>query len=322
MSRSGNSSQEASRDYIAGAGSQALPGYILSGRLSKASDPFTTIIGRSTLRSLPPGHGQSTETDGLQRGSILTSNGNALFDPTAYLAHDGPGRTVIELKPQEAFFCQGDLAESVFYLQSGQARVTVVSQRGKEATITLLSAGEFVGEDSLTNAGALHMSTATSINGCTAMKIERKEMLRALHEEWALSEIFVNYLLVRARQTESDLLDQLFNSSENRLARILLLMAEFGKPDQFEGLIPEITEERLAQMIGAPRSSVSLFMKHFNELGLIHYDGRIRVNRTLLSAILHDQLPGDNAAKPAINYVPRGQSKSAKRTHSSFGLIT
>ena len=120
-----------------------------------------------------------------------------------------------------------------------------------------------------------------------------------IHEERSLSEIFIKYLLLRARQTESDLLDQLFNSSEKRLARILLLMAEFGEPDQFEGLIPEITEDELAQMIGAPRSRVSFFMNHFHELGLIDYDGRIRVHRALLNAILHDQLPGNNGPKAA-----------------------
>ena len=192
----------------------------------------------------------------------------------------------------------------------------MVSQGGKEATITLLSAGEFVGENSLASVGALHISTATSITACTALKIERKEMLRAMHEECSLSEIFIKYLLVRAKRTESDLLDQLFNSSEKRLARILLLMAEFGKPDQFAGLIPEITEESLAQMIGAPRSSVRLFMNHFHELGLIDYDGRIRVNRALLNAILHDQFPGDNAAKPPIPELPRKQSKPVKRPRS------
>ena len=140
-----------------------------------------------------------------------------------------------------------------------------------------------------------------------------------MHKEWSLSEIFIKYLLVRARQTESDLLDQLFNSSEKRLARILLLMAEFGEPDQFAGLIPEITEESLAQMIGAPRSSVSFFMKHFHELDLIHYDGSIRVNRALLNAILHDQLPGDNTATPAIVDVPRVPSRPAERTRSRPG---
>jgi CRP-like cAMP-binding protein len=231
----------------------------------------------------------------------------------------GPGRTIIELKPHETFFCQGEPAEFVFYLQKGRSKVTVVSPGGKQATITFLSGGEFIGENSLTTVGALHSTTATSITVCSALKIERKEMLRVMHEQSSLAEIFIKYLLVHAKQTQSDLLDQLFNSSEKRLAQILLLMAEFGEPDQFAGVIPEITEESLAQMIGAPRPSVSFFMKHFHELGLIHYDGRIRVNRALLSAILHDQLPGDNTAKPAIAEIPRKRSTSANRTRSRPG---
>lgn len=242
----------------------------------------------------------------------MTSDDSTRFDPAAYLAQAGPGRSLIEFKPHETFFCQGDPAEYLFYLQSGRARVTVVSPGGKEATITLLSAGEFIGENSLASSGTLHLSTAASISTCKALKIERGEMLRVMHEEWALSEMFIKYLLVRATRTESDLLDQLFNSSEKRLARILLLMAEFGEPTQFEGLIPEISEENLAQMIGAPKSRVSFFMKHFNELGLIEYGDRIRVHKSLLNAILHDQFPGDNAIKPPISDIPQKLPKLAK----------
>ncbi len=234
----------------------------------------------------------------------------------AFLANSGPGRTIIDLKPQEPLYCQGEPADSVFYLQSGQARVTVVSEDGREATITLLSKGEFVGEHSLVNVGARRLSTATSITTCRALKIESREMLRVMHEESTLSDIFVKYLLLRASRTESDLLDQLFNSSEKRLARILLLMAEFGEPDQFEGLIPEITEESLAQMIGTKKTSVSFFLNHFREHGFIDYDGRIRVHKALLNAILHDRLPGDNAAKPAIIDVPRKQTHLVKPTRS------
>ena len=144
-------------------------------------------------------------------------------------------------------------------------------------------------------------------------------MLRVMREQSSLSEVFIKYLLVRARRIESDIVDQLFDSCKKRLARILLSMAEFGEPDQLAGLIPEISEESLAEMIGAPRSSVSLFMKHFHELGLIDYDGRIRVNRSLLNAILHDQLPGDNTAKPAIADIPRKRSTPVKRIDSRPG---
>jgi CRP/FNR family cyclic AMP-dependent transcriptional regulator len=162
----------------------------------------------------------------------------------------------------------------------------------------------------------LHSTTASSTTDCRALKIDRKVMLRVMHEEWALSEIFIKFLLVRARQTESDLLDQLFNSSERRLARVLLLMAEFTEPNQFEGLIPDITEESLAEIIGIPSSSVSSFMNHFHELGLIVYNGRIRVNRGLLDAVLHDRLPGDNTQRPAIGDYPGTQSKPVKPTRS------
>lgn len=295
---------------------------LLSRDSSVAPNPFATDAYQSTPKLLPPGPARSTQSNGLQRGNILTSAGGIRFDSAAFLANAGPGRTMIELKPNEAFFCQGDPAEFVFYLQNGHARVTVVSQGGKEATITLLSGGEFIGESSLASVGAPHLSTATSITDCQALKIERKVMLRVMHEEWTLSEIFIKFLLMRARQTESDLVDQLFNSSEKRLARILLLMAEFSEPNQFEGLIPDITEESLAQMIGAPRSSVSFFMNHFHDLGLIVYGDRIRVNRTLLDAILHDRLPGDNTQRPVISDIPRIPAKPAKRIRSRSRFIT
>ena len=227
------------------------------------------------------------------------------FDADAFLASAGIGRKIVELHEKQTFFSQGEAADSIFYLQSGRAKLTVVSSNGKEATITLLSAGDFVGEESLASVGALHMATATSITDCTALKIERAEMLRAMHEEHPLSEIFVKYLLARGMRTQSDLVDQLFNSSEKRLARILLLMAEFGEPGESKKLIPEIAEESLAEMIGATRSSVSFCMNRFRELGLIDYDGRIRVHKALLNVILHDQFPDDNAVKPAIIGIPR-----------------
>ncbi|MGA8781263.1 MAG: Crp/Fnr family transcriptional regulator, partial [Terracidiphilus sp.] len=159
------------------------------------------------------------------------------FDTATFLANAGLGRTIIELKPKETFFCQGDTADSVFYLQKGRASVSVVSQRGKEATITLLSAGEFVGEESLAAIVGLHMATATAVNTCTALKISRDEMIRVMHDEPAFADIFLKFLLTRSMRTQADLVDQLFNSSEKRLARILLLMAEFGKPGEPETLI-------------------------------------------------------------------------------------
>src|ERR1700677_370381 len=211
---------------------------------------------------------------------------------------------MVELKPQQAFFCQGDQADSVFYLQRGRVRVTVVSQQGKEATITLLSTGDFVGEESLAAIAGLRFSTATAINSCTALEISRNEMIRVMHDEPTFADLFLKFLLAHSMRTQADLVDQLFNSSEKRLARILLLMAEFGKPGEKETFIPPITQETLAEMIGTTRSRVSFFMNRFRKLGFISYNGRIQVHKSLLNVILLDQLPDRNAQKPAILPIP------------------
>jgi CRP/FNR family cyclic AMP-dependent transcriptional regulator len=223
------------------------------------------------------------------------------FDPSTFLANAGLGRRLVRLKAKHHFFTQGSPADCVFYLQSGRARLTVVSKAGKEATITLLAAGDFVGEESLAGAVGLRMATATAITGCVALKIERAEMIRVLHEEHAFSDLFLKFLLLRSMRTQEDLVDQLFNSSEKRLARILLLMAEFGNPGEPETLIPQITQETLAEMIGTTRSRVSFFMNRFRKLGFVEYNGRIRVHKSLLNVILHDQMPSDNAEKPPVS---------------------
>jgi CRP/FNR family transcriptional regulator, cyclic AMP receptor protein len=210
------------------------------------------------------------------------------FDAPAFLAEAGLGRRIIQLKPKQAFFSQGGPADSIFYLQSGRAKLTVSSENGKEATITLFAVGDFVGEESLATVGGLRLATATAITACTALKIEREEMVRVMHEEHSFSDLFVKFLLARSMRTQADLIDQLFNSSEKRLARVLLLLAEFGKPSEPESLIPQITQEALAEMIGTTRSRVSFFMNRFRKLGFIEYNGRIRVHRTLLNVILHD----------------------------------
>ncbi|MGB6192921.1 MAG: Crp/Fnr family transcriptional regulator [Terracidiphilus sp.] len=239
-----------------------------------------------------------------QRGSILTSNNGTTFDSAAFLGNAGLGRTIIELESGETFFCQGDTADSVFYLQKGRARVTVVSQNGKEATITLLSARDFVGEECLAAIVGLRMATATAANTCTALKISRNEMIRVMHDEPAFADVFLKFLLARSMRTQADLVDQLFNSSEKRLARILLLMAEFGKPGEPETSIPPITQETLADMIGTTRSRVSFFMNRFRKLGFISYNGRIQVHKSLLNVVLLDQLPDHNAQKPALRTAP------------------
>ena len=223
------------------------------------------------------------------------------FNAAAFLAHAGLGRKVVQVVPRETFFSQGDPADSVFYLQDGRAKITVVSQAGKEATVALLSAGDFVGEESLAAAHGLRLATTRAITACTALKISREEMIRVMHEEHEFSDLFLKFLLALSMRTQADLVDQLFNSSEKRLARILLLMAEFGRPGEPQTLIPKISQETLAEMIGTTRSRVSFFMNRFRKLGFIEYDGRIRVHRSLLHVVLHDQLPGDVTEEVCIS---------------------
>jgi CRP/FNR family cyclic AMP-dependent transcriptional regulator len=231
---------------------------------------------------------------------LTTNTTNSTFDPIVFLSHTGLGRKIVELKENENFFTQGDEADSVFYLQHGRAKLTVVSHSGKEATITLLSSGDFVGESALAAVPGLRLSTATAINNCTALKITREEMIRVMHQEHEFSDLFLKFLLERSMRTQADLVDQLFNSSEKRLARILLLMAEFGKPGEPETFLPPITQETLAEMIGTTRSRVSFFMNRFRSLGFISYNGRIQVHKSLLNVVLLDQLPEQNAEKPHI----------------------
>jgi len=225
------------------------------------------------------------------------------FDAAAFLMSADLGRRIVQVSPKETFFSQGDPADSVFYLQKGRAKVTVVSQTGKEATIALLSAGDFVGESALAAVPGLRLSTATALTPCSALKITREEMIRVMHEEHDFSDLFLKFLLARSMRIQADLVDQLFNSSEKRLARILLLMAEFGRPGESEPLIPRVSQETLAEMIGTTRSRVSFFMNRFRKLGFVHYDGRIRVHKSLLNVVLHDRLP-DDAEKQALSAVP------------------
>jgi CRP-like cAMP-binding protein len=233
------------------------------------------------------------------------------FDLAAFLATAGVGRRIIQLKPRQAFFSQGSSADSIFYLQTGRAKLTVVSQDGKEATIALLAAREFIGEESLASVGGLHLATATAITACTALKIKREEMIRLMHEEHAFSEMYLKFLLARSMRAQADLVAQLFDSSERRLARILLLLAEFGEPGSPEPLIPPITQEALAEMVGTTRSRVSFFMNRFRKLGLIEYKGRIRVHRSLLNVVLHDQFTEPNPERPPGSATPRVRSKAA-----------
>ena len=240
---------------------------------------------------------------------LMTIESNSRFDLGDFLSHSGFDRRIVEFKKKENFFTQGDPADSVFYLQNGRTKLTVVSHNGKEATVTLLSPGDFVGEGALASVPGQRLSTATAITSCTALKIMRDEMIRVMHEEQQLSDFFLKFLLERGERTQADLVDQLFNSSEKRLARILLMMAEFGKPGEPETLIPPITQETLAEMIGTTRSRVSFFMNRFRKLGLIEYNGRIRVDKSLINVILHDHF---TEQEPRVNGGETGDSVQKK----------
>jgi CRP-like cAMP-binding protein len=234
----------------------------------------------------------------------MSDKNNHSFELAAFLANAGHDRTLLDFKPRETFFSQGDPSDSIFYLQKGRAKLTVVSQNGKEATITLLSPGDFVGEESMSEAPGLRLATATAVNSCSTLRIRREELIRVLHEEHAFADFFLKFLLERSMRTEADLVDQLFNSCEKRLARILLLMAEFGKPGEPETFIPPVTQEALAEMIGTTRSRVSFFMNRFRKLGFIDYNGRIQVHKSLLNVVLLDRLPEQNAQKPPVGPIP------------------
>jgi CRP/FNR family cyclic AMP-dependent transcriptional regulator len=237
------------------------------------------------------------------------------FETARFLATSGMGRTISRHKAKEDFFSQGGAADSVFYLQSGRAKLTVVSKRGKEATVTLLAAGDFFGEESMAGAGAMRTSTATAVTVCAVLKIARERMLRVLRDEHTFSELFLQFILKRGMKTQADLIDQLFNSSERRLARTLLLMAEFGTLGEPETLLPAVSQETLAEMIGTTRSRVSFFMNRFRKLKYIEYNGRIRVHKSLLNVVLHDNLPEENASRPRLLDSPKktaGQATHAK----------
>jgi CRP-like cAMP-binding protein len=207
---------------------------------------------------------------------------------------------VIRFKAKHLFYSQGSPADAVFYIHSGRAKLTVVSKRGKEATITLLAAGDFVGEEAIAEPGRLRAATACAITACVVLKIDSAEMLRIMHVEHAFSDLFVRFMVTRSIRIQADLVDQLFNSSERRLARILLLMAEYGQPGEPTALIAPITQETLAEMIGTTRSRVSFFMNRFRKLGYIQYNGRIRVHKSLLNVVLRDQLPEEDSSRPKL----------------------
>jgi CRP-like cAMP-binding protein len=213
---------------------------------------------------------------------------NVDFDPREFLATIGEGRKVVAVPKKQTVFTQGDAADAVFYIQQGKVKLTVVSKVGKEATLGILGEGEFFGEGGLAGQ-ALRMGSATAMTDCELLRIDKKAMMLALHREHTFSDLFVAYLLARNIRYEEDLVDQLFNSSEKRLARLLLLLAHFGKEGVPQIVIPKISQETLAEMIGTTRSRVSFFMNRFRELGFLDYgESGLQVHSSLLNIVLHD----------------------------------
>ena len=216
----------------------------------------------------------------------MSNRDGGLSGAGAVLSSAGTGRTILQVQPDKTFFTQGEPADSVFCLQTGRARLTVVSEKGKQATITLLSPGDFFGEESLATQNGLRAATATALSPCTALKITGEDMIRVMRRDRDLRDRFFSSLLARTMRAQADLVDHLFNCCEKRLARMLLLMAQSGKPHEEQILIPPVTQEALAEMIGTTRSRVSHFMNRFRTLGLIDYKDRIQVDKPRLQAML------------------------------------
>jgi CRP-like cAMP-binding protein len=218
----------------------------------------------------------------------MVGAGKAAFDAQVFLANVGAGKTILEFQKNQKVFAQGDVADTVFYIQKGKVKVTVLSDKGKEAVVGILEPGQFFGEGCM-NGHKLHISTATGMVDCVITAITKDAMLAALRDQPELSEMFMAHLLTRNSRIEEDLIDQLFNSSERRLARMLLLLANFEKEGSPQPISPNISQETLAEMIGTTRSRVSHFMNKFRKLGLIDYNGHIEVHNSLLSAVLHEK---------------------------------
>jgi len=243
-----------------------------------------------TQRPPRPASGASLPKVSARAGSARLNERDPVkgFDAVEFLAKSGIGKVLVEVAKGGSVFSQGNPADAVFYVQKGRIKVSVVSKQGKEAVVALLSPGEFVGEECIASGHPTRLTTATALTDCTLLKISKKEMTRVLREEHTLSDVFVAFLLARNAHIQADLIDQLFNSSEKRLARVLLLLAQFGKEGKPEIVVPKLSQETLAEMIGTTRSRVSFFMNRFRKMGFIEYNGEMRIHSSLLNVILHD----------------------------------
>jgi CRP-like cAMP-binding protein len=250
--------------------------------------PAKRVPSVDSVRSAKPATGETAKPSRLRTPKPRPTNGEAGFDAKDFLARAGLGKKILNLKKNETAFAQGDSSDAIFYVQKGRLRVTVTSANGKEATIALVGEGEFLGEDCMVSSHPLRLATATAMTACALLRISKPEMVRVLHQEPELAEMFTSFLLGRNARIQADLVDQLFNSSEKRLARILLLLAQFGKESKPETVVPKISQEMLAEMIGTTRSRVSFFMNRFRKLGFVEYNGEIRIHNTLLNIFLQE----------------------------------
>jgi CRP-like cAMP-binding protein len=243
-----------------------------TGGVSRArSAPEGAVVGRPTAATRAAG-----------------KNGRG-FSPAEFLARPGPGKAIVKESEGGRIFLQGDVADCVFYIQQGRVKASVVSKQGKEAVIALLGPGEFVGEECVASGQPMRLATATALTDCVLLKIGRTEMARVLREESALRDIFLAFLLARNANIQADLIDRFFNSSEKRLARVLLLLAQFDKDNNPKTVVPKLTQETLAEMVGTTRSRISFFMNRFRQRGFVEYDtSEMRIQSSLLSVIQHD----------------------------------
>jgi len=219
---------------------------------------------------------------------VMRKRAKASFNPKKFLAKVGEGKTISKYRNDQIVFSQGEVADAVFYIQQGKVKLTVVSEQGKEAVVAILGPGHFFGEGCL-NGHPLRIATTRAMDECVVTRIEKATMIATIHDEPEFSELFMTYLLTRNSRIEEDLIDQLFNSSEKRLARLLLLLANFGKEGRPEPIVGTFSQETLAEMIGTTRSRVSFFMNKFRKLGFIKYNGKIEVHNSLLNVILFDK---------------------------------
>jgi CRP-like cAMP-binding protein len=241
---------------------------------------------------------------------LVAKRSKAAFDPKKFLARVGEGKTIAKYRRDEAVFAQGDVADAVFYIQKGKLKLTVISEQGKEAVIAILGPGQFFGEGCL-NGHGLRVATTTAMDDCVVTRIAKAAMMATLHSQPDFSELFITYLLARNSRIEEDLVDQLFNSSERRLARLLLLLANFGKEGMPEPIVGKISQETLAEMIGTTRARVSFFMNKFRKLGYIDYNGHLKIHNSLLNVVLYDK---PDKPESDLSNAPGPGASPARRT--------